>query len=238
VLGLAEGVESSPAVLLRPGNLAVGLVSPDAETALESIAKFGLGGAVPADAPLGRAVEPVPRTREAAPGTESTLVMVLEPIVATGDLAMRVVAEVVAERARARGLAEHIEVVHPVVPGRRVALLVLRAAGELSALERRTEKAWPAMSANVDEDELAAVRPRLAAAVATAASGPLGRARLCAAAAAGDVTWRTPADLELEIISLSAEQVNGVLAQLPGWDGVPTTASGVLPVPKIGTPPG
>ena len=233
VLGLAEGVEQSPAALLRPGNLAVGVVTPDAETAIESMAKFGLGGTAPPAVLVGRTVQPVPRTREAAAGRESTLVIALEFAAGTGDVVARAAADVAVRRAATREIAVDSVAIHPVVPGRRVALLVLSAPGPLSELEKRAEKGWPAMVSAVNEAELVEVRGRLAATMAANASGPLGRARLCAAAAAGDVAWRTPADLELEIMTLSAEQLDGVLGQLPKWKDASTTGAGVLPVPEV-----
>ncbi len=236
VLGLAEGVEQSPAALLRPGNLAVGVVAPDAETAIESMAKFGLGGTAPSTVMVGRTVEPAPRTREAAAGQVSTLVIALEFAVGTGDVVARAAAAVAVQRAASLEIAADSVAIHPVVPGRRVALVVLSAPGPLSELEKRAEKGWPAMISAVKEAELVEVRGRLAATVAADASGPLGRARLCAAAAAGDVAWRTPADLELEIMTLSAEQLDGVLGQLPKWKDASTTGAGVLPVPEVGRP--
>ncbi len=236
VLGLAEGMEQGPAALLRPGNLAVGVVSPDAETAIESMAKFGLGGSSPSAMMVGRSMQPVPRTREAASGGESTLVIALEFGVPAGDIVVRAAADVVVQRARAQEIAADVAAIHPVVPGRKVALIVLSAPGPLAELEKRVEKGWSTMVAGVDEVELIESRRRLAASVAADSSGPLGRARLCAAAAAGDVAWRSPTDLELEIMTLSAEQIDGVLEQLPTWEDASTTGAGVLPVPAVTTP--
>lgn len=236
VLGLAEGVEQSPAAILQPGNLAVGVVSPDAETAIESMTKFALGGTAPLSGPVGRSVQPLPRTREAAAGGESTMVIALDFAVPVGDVVARAVADVVVQRAMALAVGETATALHPMVPGRKVALVVLSAAGPLAELETRAATNWKAMIAGVDEAELGAARRRLAATVAADASGPLGRARLCAAVAAGGVEWRNPTDLELEIMTLSAEQVDGVLAQLPTFEDASTTGAGVLPVPEVGKP--
>jgi hypothetical protein len=231
VLGLGEGGVLSPASLLRPSNLAVGVVAPDAETAVEALDKFGLGGAIRASAPIGVQVQPVPRTREAAPGGDSVLAAAIELPGTTDELLLALIAEIIGRRAVELEVAPEVELLRPAVPGRRVLLLLVRAPGPLVALETRLAKAWPRLRATLRDEEAAtagrAVAPRLAA----EASGPLGQARRCAALAAGSGPWRGAEDLERELLALSAEQLTAVLGELPQWQDLTTTGAGVLPVP-------
>ncbi len=231
LLGLAEGVELSPAALLRPGNLAVGVVAPDAETAIESAEKFNLGGPSAAVVPDVLPVESELKTREAAVGTTSTLVVALNLGLMVSDVSATVVSEVVAARVAAGVGGSAVEVLHPVVPGRKLALLVVTAPGPLEDLESGMMKRWKTVTAPASDAELTEARRRVAAGVAAAASGPLGRARLCAALAVGNMLWRRPGDLELETISLPPEDVAVVLASFPTWQDLETTGAGVLPVP-------
>jgi hypothetical protein len=236
VLGLAEDVQLSPAALLRPGNLAVGVVTPDAETAVESLDKFNLGGAVESVVPDGLSVQLVPRTREAAAGGDSTLVVALDLGLLASGVASRVVGEVVMSRVQALEIAADVEMLRPVVPGRNVGLLVVSSPGPLEELEDRLSKHWKGLTDAPGEDEVAEARHRVAADLAAAASGPLGRARMCAAVAVGNTLWRKPMDLELEILSLPVEKIDLVFEQLPQWDKLSTTGAGVLPVPEASTP--
>ncbi len=231
LLGLSEGLELSPAALLRPGNLAVGMVAPDAEAAVESAEKFNLGGPAAGVTPDVLSVETEPRTREAATGDTSTIVAVLNLGLMASDVSGAVVSEVVAGRMASDEEGVTVEVLHPVVPGRRLALLVVTAKGRLDDLERRIAKQWKTATAPAGEAELVDARRRVAAGVASAASGPLGRARLCAAVAVGNTLWRRPADLELETMSLPAEDLAIVFGSVPEWSEVETTGAGVLPVP-------
>jgi hypothetical protein len=231
VLGLGEGGPLSPASLLRPSNLAVGVVGPDAETAVEVLEKFGLGGVVRSSAPIGQQVQPVPRTREAAPGGDSVLVAALDLPATTDELLMAMVAELLERRAVELEIAREAELFRPLVPGRRVLLLVVQGAGPLDELETKLAKAWPRLSSAVRDDEATAAGRALAPRVAAETSGPLGQARRCAALAAGDGPWRNAEDLERELLALSAEQLTAVLGQLPRWQELATTGAGVLPVP-------
>lgn len=231
LLGLSEGVELSPAALLRPGNLAVGVVAPDAEAAIESAEKFNLGGPEAPVVPDSLSVQSEPRTREAAVGNTSTLVVALSLGLMTSDVSAAVVSEVVSARVASGWEGTSVEVLRPVVPGRKLALLVVTAPGPLEDLEGRMARMWKTVIAPVEEGELTDARRRVAAGVASAASGPLGRARLCAAVAVGNTLWRRPADLELEAVGLPAEDVAVVLGSLPGWGDLDTTGAGVLPVP-------
>jgi len=231
VLSLDEGGGLSPASLLRPSNLAVGVVAPDAETAVEAIEKFGLGGPARSSTPIGQTVQPVPKTREAAPGGDSALAVAIDVPATTDDVSMAMVAELLARRVAARGIARDIEVLRPLVPGRRMLVLLVQASGALDELERRLEKAWPGLVSAVGDDETAAIGRALAARLAADGSGPLGHARRCAALAAGDSPWRSTEDLELAVLTLSSEQLSAALGQLPKWQGLTTTGAGQLPVP-------
>jgi hypothetical protein len=232
VLGLAEGVQLSPAALLQPSNLAVGVVTPDAETAVESLQKFNLGGMAGEAVPQRGPVQPNPRTRAAAAGGDSTLVVAVDLGLLASDVVSRVAGEVVLTRLRALDIATDAEALRPVVPGRNIGLLVVSAPGPLADLEAKLEKNWQRLIREPAEDELLAAQHRVAATLAATASGPLGRARMCAAVAVGNTLWRKPADLELEILGMPHEKVELVFAEIAGWDELITTGAGVLPVPE------
>ena len=231
VLGLTEGGELSSAVLLRPSNLAIGVVAPDAETAVEALQKFGLGGRPRPAAAMGQTVPPVPKTREAAPGDDSALAVAVDLAPATDELMAAMVGELLARRITERGIARDVELLRPLVPGRSVLVLVVQAAGPLDALEKGLARAWPGLGAAVREEEAAAAGRALAARLAADASGPLGQARRCAALAAGAAGWRNAEDLEREVRMLPAEELSAVLATLPPWSQATTTGAGLLPVP-------
>jgi hypothetical protein len=231
VLSLGEGGELSSSALLRPSNLAVGVVAPDAETAAEALEKFGLGGPARTVAAMGQAVQPVPKTREAAPGDDSALAVALDLGVATDELTAAMAGEILQGRVAARGIARDVELLRPLVPGRSVLVLVVQAAGPLDALEKGLARAWSALTAAVGEDEAAAAGRALAARLAADASGPLGQARRCAALAAGSGSWRNAEDLEREVLAMTAEELSAVLRQLPPWPEATTTGAGLLPVP-------
>jgi hypothetical protein len=232
VLGLAEGVRLSPAALLHPSNLAVGVVTPDAETAVESLQKFNLGGMVGESVSDRRSVQPNPRTREAAAGGDSTLVVAVDLGLLASDIVSRIVGEVMVARVQALEIATDVEVLRPVVPGRNMGLLVVSAPGPLTDLEERLAESWRQLAASPSEEELSEAQRRVAADLAARASGPLGRAGMCAAVAVGNTLWRKPADLELEILGLPHEKFQLVLEEVPGWDELITTGAGVLPVPE------
>ena len=231
VLSLGEGGELSSSALLRPSNLAVGVVAPDAETAAEALEKFGLGGPPRPAAAMGQALQPVPKTREAAPGDDSALAIALDLGAATDELTAAMAGEVLAGRVAERGIARNVELLRPLVPGRSVLVLVVQAAGPVDALEKGLARAWSGLTAAVGENETAAVGRALAARLAADASGPLGQARRCAALAAGSGPWRNAEDLEREVRSLNPEELSAVLRGLPPWAETTTTGAGLLPVP-------
>jgi hypothetical protein len=233
LLGLSEGVALAPAELLHPANLALGVVAPDGEAAVETLEKFRFGGGGGDSAPSSRSLESVQRTREAAPGDTSVLVIAVDLDLAVDEI----VAEILAELMRARALeleaADQAEALLPLVPGRKVLLLVLQSADQLDLLERRALGVWKAMTRPADEDELAPIRRLVASRAVAASSGPLGRARQCAAVAAGVARWRIAADVELAILSQQPDELSALLAGIPAWEELQTTGSGVLPIPEI-----
>ena len=90
--------------------------------------KFGLGGGSAA-ALISQSVMPVPRTREAAPGGESAIVVAVDLGLTVDDVTSTVVAEVLRQRVADLGIAESVEVLRPVVPGRKVLLAGAWGAG-------------------------------------------------------------------------------------------------------------
>jgi len=236
LLGLAEDVGLSPAELLRPRNLALGVVAPDAETAVEALQKFQIGGTANRSSTQGRPLSMVPRLREAAPGVESAMVMALDVVSIGSPVTPAVLGVLVEERAGRWVEGADVEFLTPIVPGRNLVLLVVQIEGQLDDLERKLGAAWPKIVAPVAEQELAPVSRRVAADLATAMSGPVGYARRCASVAAGSGSWQLPSDLQMEALTLSPEVVSGLLAAFGPWQDVQTTGAGVLPIPERESP--
>ncbi len=238
LLGLSELVSPTPAELLKPSNLALGVVAPDGETAVETLAKLlverGAGRRTAASA-----IRVDNRTREAVAGTTSTLV-VLAPIPPSlSEGAALVLESVLVERARSALAGVACEVLRPHVPGRPTLILAVTAEGPLEALERRLAKVWPQLIRPVKEADIGGVRRLVAQSWSAATSGASGQARRAAAVAAGAVRWRTPADLELEILTLQAEPLSAELAALGPYERLASCGAGVLPVPgptAVGAP--
>jgi hypothetical protein len=236
LLGLADSVGMSPSGLLQPSNLALGVVAPDTESAVEALRKFGVGGTSSGAGPAARAVAPVPRTREAAAGNESVLVVSLELIAGGNEVVAEVVTELLKRRSAAQFGDADTELLRPLVPGRTVLLLVVRAPGPLDELDRRVQAAWGDLTAPTSEAELADLRRRLAAQATSDFSGPLGHARRCAAVAAGSVSWRLPSELELELLTTTPELITDVMSGIRSWNLLQTTGAGVLPIPDPSLP--
>jgi hypothetical protein len=236
LLGLAEEAGLSPAELLQPKNLALGVVAPDAETAIEALQKFQIGGAANRAFAGGRPLSTVPRLREAAPGRESAIVMALDVVSIGSPVTTDVVGTLLEERTRRLVEDAEVEFFTPIVPGRNLVLLVARVEGTLDDLERRLGAAWPKIVAPVADEELAPVRRRVAAELSAAMSGPVGHARRCAAFAARYASWQQPSDLQMESLTLSPEVVSGLLAAFGSWQDVQTTGAGVLPIPDRKSP--
>ena len=236
VLGLAEDVGLSPAELLQSRNLALGVVAPDGETAIEALQKFQIGGRADRAFAEGRALSTVPRLREAAPGRESAMVLALDVVSGGSPVIPAVVGALAEERTRRLIEGAEVEVLAPIVPGRSLVLLVVDVEGTLDDLERRLVAAWPRIVAPVSDEEVARVGRQVAADVTAGMSGAVGHARRCAAVAAGTGYWQLPSDLQMEALTLSAEVVSGLLAAFGSWQDVQTTGAGVLPIPEPGSP--
>jgi len=123
-----------------------------------------------------------------------------------------------------------VEVLDPWVPGHSVLLVVVTAVSPLEALEARLQTGWKTLTAPVQEDELIQARRQTAAATAARWSGATGRARRCAAVAAGAARWRPVSEMEMSILSVPAENANLVLSSLGRLEDLPITAAGVLPI--------
>jgi len=233
VLGLTEGVALTPRELLQPSNLAIGVVAPDAEVAVEALRKFRIGGSPMSSGLDSRAVSPVPRTREAAAGDESVVVVSLELYPPGGEVRSMVLSTLIEARAKRLLPEHHVEVLAPFVPGRSVLLLVVRATTTLDELENTLRDGWQDISAPAEEIELAKIRRGLASRIAVLGSGVLGNARRCAAVAAGEIIWRLQSELEMEALTLTPEMVEDVLAGIKDWPALEVTGAGVLPIIEL-----
>jgi len=231
VLGIAEGSELAPITLLRQDNLALGVVAEDGEAAAEAVRKFW-AGRVPAGGATVRPMAPVPKTREAIAGNQSSVVVTLELPLGLGVAQPMVLADLLVGRGSLRFPEATVEVLAPFVPGRSVLLLVVTAVSPLEDLEAALEKGWKAVTAAVTEEELARARRRVAAAAAARWSGATGQARRCAAVAAGAARWQPASELEMNILSVPEETVNLLLSGLQ-WETLQFTAAGVLPIGEL-----
>lgn len=229
-LGLGSGEDVEATDLLRPDNLALGLVAPDGEAAVEALRKFLGGWAVPRAGLESTALDQELRTRVASPGSSSALVVELRVAGATTPWVAVIVGETVRARAAVAFPKWRVETVRSLIPGRRAVLLVVEAEGRLDELESRLRRSWSRLVAPLDEATLAPLRRRAAANLSVGASGAVGRACLSAAVASGEVPWQEPAELEMAILGLSAEEVNESLAALTAWDQLLTTGAGALPL--------
>jgi hypothetical protein len=229
-LGIAEGSSLSPATLLRTGNLSLGVVAEDVEAASEAVRKFWTMNRSALESATVGTVVPVLRTREAAPGEESVLVVALELSITTDEALALVLAEILASRGPALMSEGSVEILHPFVPGHRVLLAVVSATAAMDAVETSVGEGWSEFSRPVTEDELAEIRRRVAAIHAGTWSGATGRACRCAAVASGAVQWRASTDLEMAILSVPIELVNATLQRVTDWENLENTGAGVLPI--------
>jgi hypothetical protein len=230
LLGLTDFSEVSPATLLRSGNLALGVVAADAETAAETLGKFWSAAPAP---PTTTDVQAVPtdlRTRVAAPGDESAVVVALDMELGGSEAPILVTRELLETRARTRWPEARVEVLAPYVPGRSILVLVLATKGTVGEIEAALAAEWKRLKAPANDDELAPVKRRVAAAVSAELSGVTGHARRCAAVAAGASGWRQPAELELEVMTVEGSLVGEVLGRIPALDELPMTGAGALPI--------
>jgi hypothetical protein len=233
-LGIAEGSSLSPATLLRAGNVSLGVVAKDIEAASEAVRKFWGSDGAGFEATTVGTVAPIPKTREAAAGVDSVLVVALELAVAVDEPLTLVLAELLASRGPALLTEGTVEILNPFVPGHRVLLVVASAAAAMNEVETGVRKSWADFTSPATEKELAEVRRRVAAASAGMWSGATGQACRCAAVAAGAVEWRTSTDLEMAILSVPLEVVDAALQSVAAWESLENTGAGVLPIVEFG----
>ena len=234
ILGIAEGSSLSPATLLRTGNLSLGVVAEDAEAASEAVRKFWTTDRATLDSATVGTVVPIPRTREAAAGDDSVLVIALELSITTDEAQSLVLAEILASRGATLLSEGSVEILNPFVPGHRVVLVVASATATMDAVEADAGEGWPDFTRPVTEEELAEARRQAAATHAGAWSGATGLACRCAAVASGAVVWRTSTDLEMAILSMPIEVANATLQSVADWESLQNTGAGVLPIVEFG----
>lgn len=234
-LGLTGEGPLTPARLLGPDNLALGMLVTDAEAAREALHKLlgeapeAAGSAVATDLPTAG------RTRVAVSGTTSSLVVRLDG--ADGSPAAETALALLRSRAEAVLADARIRLVRPRVPGAAVALLVVTAKADFPALEKRLGDAWSGLTAPPGEDAVEAARRTVLERVSRRWSGPVGRAALMAAVAAGQRAWSPPSRWQTRLLTVSAEDVAAVLEGWSAWDRLGVTGAGPLPVAAVPLPP-
>jgi hypothetical protein len=233
LLGVTETNDPSPATLLRPGNLVLGVVATDAEAAAEALGKFWAVESTEGEATDVQSVPAVARTRVAASGDESVLVVALEMEYDGNEAVAMVLRELLRTRAGALWPESRVEVLRPYVPGRSLLVLEVAADDTLDGVERSVVRRWSSLISAAGEDELAPVKRRVAAAASAEMSGVSGHARHCAATAAGASRWHQPAEFELEILTVGAEVLNPILKGFSDWKTLETTAAGALPITEL-----
>jgi hypothetical protein len=233
LLGVTETEDPSPAVLLRPGNLVLGVVATDAETAAEALGKFWTVESTNDRATHVQSVPVVPRTRVAAAGDESVLVVALELTFGGNEAVSMVLRELLEIRAGTLWPDARVDVLRPYVPGRSLLLVEVAADDTIDGLERAVVQKWSTLISGTGEDELGPVKRRVAAAASAEMSGVAGHARHCAATAAGASRWHQPAEFELEILTVDAEMLNLILDNFSDFATLETTGAGVLPITEL-----
>ncbi len=223
LLALDAGSAVTPATVLAPANLAVGGVAVDAELALEALEKFGVGGAATQTAFEGR-VEAVVRHRMPSAGKLSAVVVSLP--LGRGFPIPETIGEILLHRIQQLVDGVVAEVLLPLTPGRSVMVMTFVRDGETTQLEEDIEKNWARLFAPATEEELEDLRRKVASRVVTDGGGVLGRARLCAAIAAGSDSWRTPGDREMAALTVDLIAVNMELERLAQTPDAQWTASG------------
>lgn len=230
LLGLEVGEGPSPAELLRPDNLGLGMVVPDGEAASEAVSKFLVAGWGRRSAPASRPLAASQRRREAVPGDRSVVAAVADLPLDAPEAATAVALELLDRRLRSALPERTVSLLRPLIPGRRVLVVLVEGQGALDRLETDVGAAWARSRSAPGDDELAPVRRRVAASRAAEAGGVVGRACACAAVASGIASWRTASEEEMEILTLGADEVGTLLRGLPAWDALSRTGAGVLPI--------
>jgi hypothetical protein len=234
VLGITEEGDASPATLLRPGNLALGIVAVDGEAAAEALGKFWPSVAAEHPTTDIQSLPVAPRTRIAAAGDESVVVVALDLAFGGLEAVTSVSRELLETRARGLWPDARVEVLAPYVPGRSLLLLVVASVATLDEVEADLQARWSRLVSPVDDEELTPVRRRVAARASAEMSGVSGHARRSAATAAGASRWHQPAEFELEILTVQPGFVDEVLQSFATLDGLQTTGAGVLPIGDTG----
>jgi hypothetical protein len=163
------------------------------------------------------------------------LALFLELDPAADAVALAGVGTVLASRLASHLAARQVEILSPLIPGRRGLVALVAADGELGKLESEVRKQWRKVTAKVTEADLAGANRTTAAALARERSGALGQARLGAAVAAGSEMWSTGREAEMRALGLAVEVVNAALAGWADLDALLTTGAGVMPTSE---PPG
>ncbi len=232
-LGLTVDGPLSPARLLEADNLALGALVTDAEAAREALLKL-LGEAQAAGSgTVATDLTSSTRSRLAITGTTSCLVVRLDGMDGSpsADTALALVRE------RVASLGElTVRLVEPRVPGQAPALLVVTAEAALPDLESRLAGTWDRLTAPPTEDELETVRKAVLRETAQRWTGPVGRAALMAAVAAGQRSWSPPAQWPVRILAVEAGDLEPYLARWRAWDELETTGAGPFPVGSVPLP--
>ncbi len=226
--GVGAGPPRGPAPLLQPANLALGAVTDDGEVAAEALQKFAVGGAVVARPPQVEALTADQRSREAAPGSRSVLALFLELDPTSDAITVAVVGQVLAARLGASFAAREVEILRPLIPGRRGLVALIAADGELRKLEAEVRSQWRKVTTEVTESDLANSRRATAATLASEHSGALGQARLGAAVAAGADAWSSGRETEMRALGVGVEVVNAAFAGWAAFDAQLSTGAGLM----------
>jgi hypothetical protein len=228
-LGLGASTNLSPASLLQPDNIALGMVAADAEAAIEALRKLLI--LEPIGGPLqGQSLGSLQRTREAAAGRTSVLAVALTFDSPPGDITPDIISNLLLSRAATILPECRVEVLRPLVPGRTLLVLVVEAEMTLNELEMAIGESWVDWLEPPAEEKLSGIRRRVAAELSSAASGALGRARACAGFATGTMPWRSSSDVELQVLTTSPEDLAVVLESLSDWSALLTTGAGAIPI--------
>jgi len=150
LLGLDGGREVTPAEILSPGNLAIGGVVGDGELAFEALEKFDVGGRPRTDTTVGSTVGGNLRSRAVVAGGEASVAVAL-PVV-SGFPVPRTIAEILSKRVEDRFEDAAVEVLLPLVPGRRILVLVVTRKGSAEGVEEDLRAAWDELFGPVGED--------------------------------------------------------------------------------------
>jgi len=212
LLGLNTGNEPSAADILAPGNLAVGGLAPDAETAMEALRKFGVGGEKRKDQLLSSSLVAAPRHRQAAAGTHSAVAVGVEfsaswPLPSFLEVLMRIRAAEAWPEAESR-------ILRPLIPGKQELVLLIEAEQPGRSLEDSVREAFNTLFRPVEEENMSLLRRRVALEETQDVSGIIGRARSCAAVGAAEAGWRAPGGQQMQIMSLEVENLNRLLGEL------------------------